>query len=136
MVKKVVVNVQCGNDEGFLWSVVTSLYPARKNVNRTSSYPHFSTMLRTDAVHLPVTLDQLKNFEGSNDVSVNVYLWSDGGCAPLRLTERKREKHANLLLVQDQRNAQRYHFACIRNLSRLLSKQLSKHDGRVFVCDR
>ena len=69
-------------------------------------------------------------------VVLNVYAWSDGSCAPLRLTEDKWEKHANLLLVQDSKDPQRYHFACIRSISRLISKQLGNHNGQVFVCER
>ena len=136
VLKKAVVNVKSGDNACFLWSVVASLYPAATNVSRISSYPHYSEVLRTDDMTVPVTLDQLAKFERFNDVSVNVYTWSDGSCVPLRLTEDKRERHANLLLVQDPKEPQRYHFACIRSMSRLISKQLGNHNGQVFVCER
>ena len=136
VLKKAVVNVKSVDNACFLWAVVASLYPAATNVSKDSSYPHYSTVLRTDDMTLPVTLDQLAKFERFNDVSVNVYAWSDGSCAPLRLTEDKRERHANLLLVQDPKDPQHYHFACIRSLSRLISKQLGNHGHQVFVCER
>ena len=136
VLKKAVVNVKSGDNACFLWAVVASLHPAATHGDRCTSYPHYATVLRTDDITLPVTLDQLAKFERFNDVSVNVYTWSDGSCAPLRLTEDKRERHANLLLVQDPKDSKRYHFACIRSLSRLISKQLGNHGHQVFVCER
>ena len=136
ILKRAVVNVKSRDNACFLWSVVASLYPAATHGDRVASYPHYSEMLRTDDMTLPVTLNQLTKFERLNDVSVNVYTWSDGSCAPLRLTEDKREKHANLLLVQDPKDSQHYHFTCIRSMPRLVSKQLGNHGHQVFVCER
>ena len=138
MVKRAVVNVRCNDNTCFLWSVVASLFPATTHGERISSYPPYATVLRTDGVRLPMSMDQVQKFEDVNDVSVNVYLWdNDDGCVPLRISGNKREgRHANVLLIQDPKDSQRYHFACIRSLSRLISGQLSKHGHHVFVCDR
>ena len=138
LAKKAVVNVQCNDNTCFLWSVVASLFPATAHGDRIASYPPYATVLRTDGVRLPMYMDQVQKFEADNDVSVNIYMWSDeDGCVPLRVSDNKREgRHANVLLVQDPKDSQRYHFACIRSLSRLISGQLSKHGHRVFVCDR
>jgi hypothetical protein len=36
----------CNEDKYcFLWAVVSALYPANKNANRKSSYPHFKDVL-------------------------------------------------------------------------------------------
>jgi len=51
----------------------------------------------------------------------------------IRLTEKKMNKHVNLLYVQ---NDDVGHFACIKNLSRLVSSQLSKYGHKKFFCDR
>ena len=136
ILKMAVVNIKSRDNACFLWSVVASLYPTATHGDRIASYPHYSEVLHTDDMTLPVTLNQLVKFERLNDVSVNVYTWSDGSCAPLRLTEDKREKHANLLLVQDPKDSQHYHFTCIRSMSRLVSKQLGNHGHQVFVCER
>ncbi|XP_071581344.1 uncharacterized protein [Temnothorax nylanderi] len=55
---------------------------------------------------------------------------------PIRLTDRTSKKHVNLLYVQDPRDNNVGHFAWIKNLSRLVSSQLSKHAGRKYICDR
>jgi len=49
---------------------------------------------------------------------------------PLRLADNKREKHVNLLYVQDPRDDNIDHFTLIKNLCRLVSSQLSKHNGK------
>ncbi|XP_025075745.1 uncharacterized protein LOC112553059 [Pogonomyrmex barbatus] len=45
------------------------------------------------------------------------------------------EKHANLLYMQDPRDDNGY-FAYIKNLSRLVSSQLSKKEHKKYFCDR
>ncbi|XP_072765776.1 uncharacterized protein [Anoplolepis gracilipes] len=53
---------------------------------------------------------------------------------PIRLSEQKRDKHVNLLYIQDAQDIG--HFAWIKNLSRLVSSQLNKHNGQKYICDR
>jgi len=74
---------------------------------------------------------------------------------PCHLTKEKQEHHINLLLIQpedtymdikeeepedtdddDDLGPIPYHYVWIKNLSRLLSKQNSKHDGRMYFCER
>ncbi|XP_076384328.1 uncharacterized protein LOC117225171 [Megalopta genalis] len=116
--------------------LVASLYPAKNNLNRTSSYPHYSDVLRTEGFQLPMLFKDIPKFEKANDVSVNVFEW--GGkqerCQRLHLTSRKREKHVNLLLIHDSENL-RNHYLCIRNLSCLVSSQISTQLNK-YICDR
>ncbi|XP_032683659.1 uncharacterized protein LOC116850005 isoform X2 [Odontomachus brunneus] len=56
---------------------------------------------------------------------------------PIRLTDGKREKHVNLLHISDPSRPQRGTFRIwIKNLSRLMSSQLSKYKVRKYICDR
>ncbi|XP_076383905.1 uncharacterized protein LOC143261219 [Megalopta genalis] len=135
--KKAVLNVYSDDDNAcFYWAVVASLYPAKNNLNRTSSYPHYSDVLHTEGFQLPMLFKDIPKFEKANDVSVNVFEW--GGeqerCRTLHLTSRKREKHVNLLLIHDSENL-RNHYLCIRNLSRLVSSQISTQHNK-HICDR
>ncbi|XP_025265427.1 uncharacterized protein LOC112638265 [Camponotus floridanus] len=146
--KKAVVNVRSDDEACFAWSVVAALYPVDKHCERSSRYPHYSEVLNLEGSKLPMTLNGIGRFERLNDILVNVYTvgerrrGKDGGggirIVPLRLTDRKRERHVNLLYLSDatrEGNAVG-HFACIRNLSRLISSQLSKRQHRTHVCDR
>jgi len=47
--------------------------------------------------------------------------------------QSKMDKHVNLLYIQDDNEG---HFAWIKNLSRLISSQLSKKEHKKFFCDR
>ena len=50
-------------------------------------------------------------------MSINVYGIKNKQVLPLRLTDDKKEKHINLLYLQDSHNDNLGHFACIKNLS-------------------
>ncbi|XP_036151314.1 uncharacterized protein LOC118648895 [Monomorium pharaonis] len=140
ILKKAVVNINSKDNACFAWSVVAALHPAKEHPYRESSYPHYTTVLKFDDIEFPVTLKDIGKFERLNDVSVNVYKIRKEMAMlkilPLRLSNDKREKHANFLYVQDSREDSVGHFACIRNLSRLVSSQVSKHNGKVYICDR
>ncbi|KYQ56130.1 hypothetical protein ALC60_04953 [Trachymyrmex zeteki] len=71
----------------------------------------------------PMTLKDIQKFERLNAL-------------PLRLTSDKKEKHVNVLYLQDPRNDSLGHFALITNLSRLVSSQISKKEHKKFFCDR
>ncbi|KMQ82801.1 hypothetical protein RF55_21829, partial [Lasius niger] len=97
-------------------------------------------VLNLQNIEFPVTLNQIKKFELAN-ISINVYTLiprSHGnvGIALIRLSEEKKDKHVNLLYVDDPQDNNVGHFAWIKNLSRLVNKQLSKHNGQKYLCDR
>ncbi|XP_025268670.1 uncharacterized protein LOC112639336, partial [Camponotus floridanus] len=69
-------------------------------------------------------------------ISINVYsIEKENNIAPIRLSQQKRDKHINLLYVKDSNNSVG-HFVWIKNLSRLVSSQLSKKDHKKYVYDR
>jgi len=82
-----------------------------------------------------MTLKDITKFERLNRVSVNVYTIEEQKILPIRLTDDKKEKHVNQY-VQDPRDDNVGHFTLIKNLSRLVSSQLSKHNGKKYFCDR
>lgn len=136
MMKKAVVNVKSMDNACFAWSVVAGLHPTKKSTDRESSYPHYSEVLNLKNIEFPMTLPQIKKFEIFNNISINVYgieKKKELLILPIRLTERKMDKHINLLYVQDDDMG---HFALIKNMSRLVSSQLSKKKNKKFFCDR
>ena len=69
-------------------------------------------------------------------MSINVYGIENKQVLPLRLTSDKEDKHVNLLYMQDPRDDGVGHFAWIKNLSRLVSSQLSKKEHKKYFCYR
>ncbi|XP_070169337.1 uncharacterized protein [Polyergus mexicanus] len=132
MMKRAVINVQSNDNACFAWAVVAALYPAEKNAGRESSYPHYTTVLNLQDIEFPVTVNQIKKFELYNGISINVYcIEKENNIVPIRLSARKKDKHVNLLYVQDSQDLG--HFAWIKNLSRLVSSQLSKQWSKIYL---
>ncbi|KYM95737.1 hypothetical protein ALC62_13644, partial [Cyphomyrmex costatus] len=129
MSKRAVINVQSENNACFAWSVVAALHPAESHTSRTSSYPHYSSVLNLTGIEFPMTLNQIK--EALNDISINVYA-IENEIVPIRLAERKRSKHVNLLYVEDDIGG---HFVLIKNLSRLVRSQVTKMEHKKYFCD-
>ncbi|XP_025073192.1 uncharacterized protein LOC112552354 [Pogonomyrmex barbatus] len=135
MLKRAVINMQSMDNACFAWSVVATLHLVERHTNRESSYPHYTTVLNLQDITFPMTLNQIKKFEHLNEISINVYDIKEKKILPIHLTTKKMEKHANLLYVQDPRD-DNGHFAYIKNLSRLVSSQLSKKEHKKYFCDR
>lgn len=147
--KKAVINIQNTDDFCFLWCIMAALHPAQgnKNVSRTSSYPHFQDHLKYDNLEFPMRLKSVKKFEEMNKLSINVYALEGKEVYPVYLTSLNSENpviHLLMIPVESEHNEDSdtdedenvYHFCLIKNLSRIVSKNLSKHDGQVYICDR
>jgi len=79
-------------------------------------------------------LTQIKKFENLNNISINVYnIENKKEVLLIWFTDTKREKHVNLLYVQNDEDVG--HFAWIMDLSRLMSSQLSKKERKKYFCD-
>ncbi|XP_036150345.1 uncharacterized protein LOC105835717, partial [Monomorium pharaonis] len=135
MLKRAVINVKSTDNACFAWSVVAALHPAKKCAQRESSYPHYAAVLNLGDIEFPMTLKNIGKFERLNDISINVYGIEEKKILPLRLTEEKKNKHINLLYVQDN-EGNIAHFAWIKNLSRLVGSQVNKHESKKYICDR
>lgn len=134
--KKAVINVQSADNACFAWAVVAALYQVKTHSNRSSHYPHYSTVLNLNNITFPMTISQIKKFENQNCISINVFTKDEekSNFIPLYLTSNKREKHVNLLYIVDSQN--NAHFVWIKNLSRLLHNQINKHHGKLYICER
>jgi len=137
MMKRAVVNVQSMNNTCFAWSVVAALHLVEKKSERKTSCPDYTTMLNLKDIVFPMTLNQIKKFENLNDISINVYSiekQKELSILPIRLTDRKLDRHVNLLYVQDESDIG--HFIWIKNLSRLISSQINRYGHKKFFCNR
>jgi len=96
--------VQSTDNVCFAWSVVAALYPAERNSERELSYPQYMTVLNFNDKEFPMTLKNIEKFERLNDVLINIYNIEEQKVLPIWLTDNKKEKHVNLLYVQDLRD--------------------------------
>jgi hypothetical protein len=152
------------NDEYcFLWSVVCALRPANaeKNCSRVSSYPHFSKLLKYDGIKFPIALKDIPKFEMMIALSINVFTINEEEILPLLLSKTHYTRRINLLLLtstnttttttedddddddddddfyQKYKNKKcLYHFAYIKNLSRLVNHQIGNIKNKTWFCER
>ena len=71
--KKAVVNIKNRDECCFLWAVTAALNPAKDHVDRPSSYPHYSSVLKYEGINFPIALKDVSKFEKLNNLSINVY---------------------------------------------------------------
>ena len=132
--KKACVNVQCSDGKSFKWSVLAAKYgKTLHDPERVDNY--FAYVSEFDTYSYPMDPLNIAHFERKERIAVNVYTITDGGAIePLRVSEFLPNDvsvtmHVDLLLIER-------HYVLIRNLSRLCTKQLSKHNGARFICRR
>lgn len=139
--KHAVINVNNKDNACFLWSVVAAMYPADRNSNRVSSYPMYKDVLKTEGINTPVKIQDIKRFEKLNKISINVYGISGNRLKtiqPMYISQQVVNKdnttnHINLLYFENKIG--KAHYAWIKNLSRLLSSQVSSSKCKRWFCD-
>ncbi|XP_057324660.1 uncharacterized protein LOC130667186 [Microplitis mediator] len=158
--KRAVLNIENHDEHCFLWCVVAATHEAHTgHPERTTSYPHYSSVLKYAGIDFPITPKDILKFETLNNLSINVYgIESEfngfgdekSTIIPLYLSENCKSdvRKIHLLMVQANVNLNMsnendfknykpvYHFALIKNLSRLVKNQISKAHCKLYFCDR
>ncbi|KAL6416354.1 hypothetical protein ACFW04_013541 [Cataglyphis niger] len=134
--KKAVISVRSTDNACFAWAVVAALYPVEKHAERSSRYPHYTAVLNLKNLEFPMNLNGILRDSSVSTIYLLTYiLFRD--IVPLRLTDNKREKHVNLLYLNNAtRRSNATHFAWIKNLSRLVGSQLTARRHKTHICDR
>ena len=151
-IKRASVNVQNNDNQCFKYAILSALHPSERNCFRVNNYRQFENELNFADIEFPVKLKDIPKFEILNNISVNVYMLRKYGAkyevSLCHIITHKKEKHVNLLLMQDfyiddyeENNViddgntaslrQR-----IKYMSRLFYSQLSKSHVKCFHCER
>ncbi|GFU00864.1 c2H2-type domain-containing protein, partial [Nephila pilipes] len=132
---KAIINVINKKDsQCFMWSVLAALYPSANHPNKTSSYVTHLNKLNFDGISFPTPLNEVKKFSKMNGKGINIYSFEeDLKIFPLLISDIVCEKHIDLLYIK---NNDLGHYCFIKSLSRLVSKQLSKHQHKTYICKR
>ena len=135
--KKVVTNIIGTGDDCFKWAVLAGMHPAKGGKpNRMENYEVYAGEYDFSYLCFPVSLSSIASFSAKNNLSINVYDVEDEKKVmyPLRVTEAVvADRHVYLLLHE--RNGV-HHYSTIKNFSRLISGQSSRHDGAVYCCEK
>ena len=132
--KKAIINVKNENDnECFKWAVTSAVFPKEKNAERLSKQMRKdSEKFDWKGIEFPVSEEFVDKFENQNPYAINVFGY-EGVVYPLRISKKNCEQVINLLLIA---NEETNHFCWIKNMSRLISKQKSNHNGKIHFCYR
>jgi len=129
--KKAIINLKNDDDQCFKWCVARALNIVDDNPHRiTKTLKAQAETLNWNDVTFPTTLSEIDKFERNNtDLSVNVFGYEDF-VYPLRISKHDRKDAVDLLLIS---NDTTNHYCLIKNLSKLLSTQVSnKKDSRLY----
>src|SRR5699024_11181599 len=92
---------------------------------------------KTDGLKFPMKIDDIHKFERMNDLSIYVYSYDVDTKKIFTFRAPKlyddESKIIDLLYTENE-DGSNSHYSLINNLSRLLSKQISDHDGKIYIC--
>ncbi|XP_055316607.1 uncharacterized protein LOC129576103 [Sitodiplosis mosellana] len=139
--KRAIVNVKNNDKYCFEWAVLSALYPANIHTDRLNHYEKHKNKLLFTGIDLPMKIRDISKFEYLNlTISINVYMFDEKAkkIQPVRITNEVKRNHIHLLLLTETTGANetKAHYCWIKNLSRLISSQVSNHHGRHYFCDR
>ena len=126
-----ILNIQNEDDKCFLWSILAHLHvvPPNQHGYRVEKYIPHENELNMEGITYPVAVKDVPKFEKQNAISVNVFGYEDG-YYPLYISRDQKERHINLLLLEDKGKT---HYCLIKNLNGMLYFQ-SKHEQKKFFC--
>ena len=134
--KKAITNMKNVDNKCFLWCVLRALNPKSTNPERLDKkLKEKENTLNMEGIEFPVKLSDIKKFEKQNEtITVTVFGYNEKDKVyPLRKSEHSnRSCKIKLLLIEKEGVS---HYCLINNISRLVSSQVSKHDGECFICN-
>ena len=131
------INKEC--NKCFVWGVLRALYPKKDHPERIDKdLKSKENTLNMEGIDYPVNLRDINRFEKQNpDISISVLGYNKiEKVYPLRISEytkcREGRKHnIILLLIKEGENS---HYCLVKNLSRLLSSQITNHEHKLYFC--
>ena len=134
--KRAVVNVSGTGDDCFKWAVLAGMHPVDAHTERMSKYAEHMGKNDFSSLRFPAPFSSVGPFAAANNLFINVYGVDDDKevIYPLRVSSTPVSDRHVCLLLFDRGGIK--HYSTIRNFSRLVSSQLSHHNGTVYCCKR
>ena len=130
------IKPQNKDDKCFLWCVLRALNPTKDHPERIDKkLKEKENTLNMEGIEYPVSLKDIGKFEKQNpSIFITVFGYEDKSVYVLRNSENTNREHNVILLLIKEEGGN--HYCLVKNLSRLLSSQVSKHDGKKYFCMR
>ena len=120
----------------FLWCVLRALNPCEKNPQRIDKkLKKKENTLNMDGIEYPVSLKDIDKFENQNQtISITVFGYDRKIVYPLKNSDNTDREHNIVLILIKEEGVN--HYCLVKNLSRLLLSQVSKHKEKHHFCMR
>ena len=119
-----------------MWCVLRALNPKADHPERLDKkLKEKENTLNMDGIEYPVSLKDIDKFENQNPtISITVFGYKGKSVYPLRNSNNMNREHKIRLMLIEKDGVQ--HYCQVKNVNRLLSSQVSKHNGKKYFCDR
>ena len=134
--KKAITNIKNEDNKCFLWRVLRALNPKSTNPEKLDKkLKEKEITLNIEGIEYPVKLLDINKFEKQNEtISITVFGYNERDKVySLRTSKHSYRSYKIKLLLIEKEDAT--HYCLINNISRLVSSQVSKHNGKCFICD-
>ena len=131
--KKAIINVKNKDNICFLWCVLRKLYPKDNHPERVDKeLKTKENTLNMEGICYPVILKDLNEFENQNpSVSITVLGYEE---KVVRNSDNTDREHNIILMLIEEGGVK--HYCLVKNISRLLSSQVSNHNEKHHFCLR
>ena len=128
--KKAVISIRNNDDQCFKWASTRALFPVEKNAGRVTEE------LNWDGIEFPTPCSgkYFEKFGRNNNISVLVFGYDEKKIIPLYIPKVMREK-VICLFFQKSNDGTKNHYDVIKDMSRLVSSQVSKKKAKKYMCD-
>ena len=134
--KKAIINIQNKDNKCFLWNVLRYLYPDNKNPQRLDKkLMNKENTLNMEGICYPVSLKDINKFEKQNPTISITVLGYEGKSVYLLTNSTNTDREDNIILMLIEEGGVK-HYCLVKNLSRLLSSQVSSHNEKHHFCFR
>ena len=134
--KKAIINMQNKDNKCFLWCVLRVLNPKGGHPERLDKkLMGKENTLNMERIDYPVSLKDINKFEKQNPtISIIVFGYEGKSVYPLKNSDcNDRDNNIILMLIEE---GGVKHYCLVKDLSRLLSSQVSNHNGEHHFCLR
>ena len=135
MKKKAIINPRNLDMESFKWAVIAAMKweEIGNNPERISKLKRYEREFDWSGLEFPVSFRDINKFERNNEIGVNILAIENKKTYICR-KGKDYDRIVNLMLMTDVENPNKKHYVAVKSLSRLLSKQNSKHKEAQHFC--
>ena len=135
MKKKTIIYPKNSDIECFKWAVIAAMKweEIDRDHQRVSKLKRYEKEFDWSGLEFPVSFRDINKFERNNEIGVNILAVENKKIYICR-KGKDYDRNVNLMSIANVENPNRKHYVAFKSLSRLLSKQNSKHKEVQHFC--